>query len=55
MCLSVCLSVPNRLLNHAPQRDDTLHKGVYTSGEGMATIENLFECDLQSNSEELLK
>ena len=50
--LSVCLceSIPNRLLNHATQRDRSLYKGVNKSRNVIVNSWKFFERDSQSNS-----
>jgi len=40
--LSVRLCVPNRLLNHATQRDQALHEGVNKFGEGHRQQSKIF-------------
>ena len=47
--MSVC--VPNGLLNHATQRDQTSHKGVNKFGKVTVNDRKFFERDLQNNSE----
>ena len=34
LSMCVCLCVPNKLLNHAPQTDQTLREGVNNSRQG---------------------
>ena len=45
------MCVPNRLLNHATQPDQTLHKGVNNTVEGRVNNRSFFEGGLQNNSE----
>jgi len=51
LSVSVCLSVPNRLLNHATQWDQTLHEDVNKSGKVTLSNRIFFERDWPSNSE----
>jgi len=51
----MCLFVPDKLLNHATQRDQTLHEGVDKSTEGHCQQLKLFERDLQRSSEKFWK
>jgi len=48
VCVSVCLCILNRLLNHASDWDQTLQEGMNKYEEG-----HCIECDLQNNTGKL--